>query len=63
MILDAVYEMAARKKKANEKRKEGDKYAEILRVRLGTRLPIYLPQRIKPELVKVLRDFKSIILS
>ncbi|MGZ2368778.1 KamA family radical SAM protein [Ancylomarina sp. YFZ004] len=57
-ILDSVYEMAARKKKANEKRKEGDKYAEILRVRLGTRLPIYLPQRIKPELIKILKDFK-----
>ena len=57
-ILDSVYEMASRKKKANEKRKEGDKYAEILRVRLGTRLPIYLPQRINSELVKVLKDFK-----
>uniref|UniRef100_UPI003564C844 KamA family radical SAM protein n=1 Tax=Ancylomarina sp. TaxID=1970196 RepID=UPI003564C844 len=57
-ILDSVYEMAARKKKANEKRKEGDKYAEILRVRLGTRLPIYLPQRITPELISILKDFK-----
>ncbi len=57
-ILNAVYEMAVRKKKANEKRKNKEKYAEILRVRLGTRLPVYLPQRITPGLVKVLREFK-----
>ncbi|MCZ4694059.1 KamA family radical SAM protein [Ancylomarina euxinus] len=57
-ILDAVYEMAARKKKANEKRKEGEKYAEILRVRLGTRIPVYLPQRVSSEFVQVLKDFK-----
>ncbi|MCK4344656.1 MAG: KamA family protein, partial [Bacteroidales bacterium] len=35
-ILNAVYEMAIRKKKANKKRKDNEKYAEILRVRLGT---------------------------
>ncbi|MCP5102226.1 MAG: KamA family protein [bacterium] len=58
-ILDAVYEMALKKKKANEKRKEGEKYAEMLRVRLGTRLPVYLPQRVTPELTKTLADFKK----
>ena len=57
-ILNAVYEMAVRKKKANEKRKNKEKYAEILRVRLGTRLPVYLPQRITPGLVKILKEFK-----
>lgn len=57
-ILNAVYEMAIRKKKANNKRKDNEKYAEILRVRLGTRLPAYLPQRITPGLVKVLKEFK-----
>jgi lysine 2,3-aminomutase len=57
-ILDAVYAMALAKKQDNESRSEGEKYAEILRVRLGTRLPVYLPQRITPELVQVLGDFK-----
>ena len=57
-ILDAVYDMAARKMKANEKRPDGEKYAEILRVRLGTRIPVYLPQRINAEFVQVLKDFK-----
>jgi lysine 2,3-aminomutase len=57
-ILDAIYEMALRKKKANEKRKDGEKYAEIMRVRLGTRMPAYLPQRVTPELTKILAEFK-----
>lgn len=58
-IFDAIYEMAMRKKKANEERANGEKYAEIVRVRLGTRLPVYLPQRITPELTKILADFKA----
>ncbi len=58
-ILDAVYEMAYRKKKKNKSRENGKKYAEMLRVRLGTRLPVYLPQRITPELIKILTDFKD----
>ncbi len=58
-ILDTVYDMAKRKRKANEARRDGEKYAELLRVRLGTRLPVYLPQRITPELVKILREFKE----
>ena len=58
-ILNAVYEMAEKKRRANEKRKQGEKYAEIVRVRLGTRLPIYLPQRISRDLEKVLGDFKK----
>jgi lysine 2,3-aminomutase len=58
-ILEAVYKMALRKKKANEKRPDGMKYAELQRVRLGTRLPAYLPLRITDELVDILREFKE----
>ena len=58
-ILDAVYEMALAKKKDNLSRKEGEKYAEMIRIRLGTRLPIYLPQRITPELVALLKAFRE----
>lgn len=58
-ILREVYEMAVRKKEANKKRPDGEKYAEILRVRLGTRLLAYLPQRITPSLQKILKDFRK----
>lgn len=58
-ILDSVCNMAERKREANNERAEGEKYAEIKRVRLGTRLPVYLPQRITNDLVKVLSDFRE----
>ncbi|MFW6020343.1 MAG: KamA family radical SAM protein [Bacteroidales bacterium] len=58
-ILDAVYEMARRKKEMNKTIPEGKKMAEMVRVRLGTRLPIYLPQRINNELAEMLRGFKD----
>jgi lysine 2,3-aminomutase len=58
-ILERIYEMALHKIEANKKRPEGEKYAHFLRIRLGTRLPVYLPQRITPELVKILGDFKK----
>lgn len=58
-ILDQVYEMAVRKKKANEKRPSDGQYAEMLRIRLGTRLPVYLPQRITGNLQEILREFKT----
>jgi lysine 2,3-aminomutase len=58
-ILDAVYNMAVNKKKINEALPDGEKLAEILRVRLGTRLPVYLPQRITPELTEILAEFKE----
>lgn len=58
-ILDAVYEMAVRKRKANQSRPVGEQFAEMQRVRLGTRLPVYLPQRITPELVQLLARFKK----
>ena len=56
-ILVAVYRMAARKRKANQERPEGEKYAELQRIRLGSRLPAYLPMRINNELVEILRTF------
>jgi len=59
LILDSVYRMAVRKKKANLLRKDGEKFAEISRVRLGTRLPVYLPMRITDDLVEVLSEFKE----
>lgn len=58
-ILDAVYKMAVRKRKANEERLEGEKFAELQRVRLGSRLPAYLPMRITDELVSILKEFKE----
>ncbi|MDH6303847.1 lysine 2,3-aminomutase [Parabacteroides sp. PF5-5] len=58
-ILEAVYKMALRKKKANEFRPDGEKYAELQRVRLGSRLLAYLPLRITDDLVEVLREFKE----
>ncbi len=57
-ILDAVYQMALNKIEANKLRPEGEKYAEMVRVRLGTRLPVYLPQRITKSLIKILTDFR-----
>ena len=58
-ILDAVYQMAARKHRANASRPDGEKLSELQRVRLGTRLPAYLPMRIDDELVEILRDFRE----
>lgn len=57
LILDQVYDMALRKIEANKGRE--NKYAEISRIRLGTRLPVYLPQRITDDLVKVLKEFRE----
>ncbi|MBL6975709.1 MAG: KamA family protein [Deltaproteobacteria bacterium] len=58
-ILDAILAMAQRKKKANESRPDGEKYAELARVRLGTRMPVYLPQRVTPKLIDILAEFKD----
>ncbi|MBI9034869.1 MAG: KamA family protein [Bacteroidales bacterium] len=58
-MLNAIYEMALRKRQANQNRKEGEKYAEIIRVRMGTRLPVYIPQRVTPELLRILKDFRE----
>jgi len=58
-ILAAVLEMANRKREKNRLREIGDKHAEITRIRLGTRLPVYLPQRITTELLEILAEFKE----
>jgi lysine 2,3-aminomutase len=57
-ILRAVLKMVKNKRAANTRRADGEKYAEIKRVRLGTRLPVYLPMRINDELLEILADFK-----
>lgn len=58
-ILDAVYRMAIRKQKANWERPSGEKYAELQRVRLGSRLLAYLPMRIDDTLIDILKEFKE----
>ena len=58
-ILEAILEMARAKKAENADRPNGEKHAEIVRVRLGTRMPAYLPQRITKELASILADFKA----
>ncbi len=58
-ILAAVLKMAVLKREANEARPDGEKFAEMLRIRLGTRLPVYLPQRVTDSLTEILRDFRE----
>ncbi len=58
-MLDAICEMAMRKAKRNKERAEGEKMAEIQRIRLGTRMLAYLPQRITPDLAAILGDFRQ----
>ncbi len=57
-VLEEVLEMAKRKRTRNQSRAEGEKYAEIQRVRIGTRMPVYLPMRFDDELIDILADFK-----
>ncbi|MGI6718222.1 MAG: KamA family radical SAM protein [Bacteroidales bacterium] len=58
-ILYAVLDMAKRKINNNKNRPKNKQYAEIKRVRLGTRLPVYLPMRIDKELIEILSNFKD----
>jgi len=58
-VLEAVLQMAKNKRDDNKLRPNGEKYAEIVRIRLGTRIPVYIPQRITPQLVNLLRDFRE----
>ena len=58
-ILDEICKMIIEKREENKKRPEHEKYAEIVRIRIGTRLPVYLPQRITPKLAAILADFKN----
>jgi lysine 2,3-aminomutase len=57
-ILEAILNMAVRKRENNEGLPDGEKKAEMVRVRLGTRLPAYLPQRVTPALAEILADFR-----
>ena len=59
LILHEICLMAERKRKSNQSRPEGKKYAEIQRIRLGSRLPVYLPMRVNDNLVSVLRHAKA----
>jgi lysine 2,3-aminomutase len=59
LILDEVYEMALRKIAKNDSLPDGKKHAEMLRIRLGTRLPVYIPQRINSGLIEILSEFKE----
>ncbi|MCK4442515.1 MAG: hypothetical protein KAU90_10945 [Sulfurovaceae bacterium] len=56
-IFEYIYLMAKRKYEANKHREE--KYALMSRIRLGTRLLVFIPQRITDRLVQLLRDFKE----
>ncbi len=58
-VLDAVYEMALLKREDNNRRPSNKKYAEMVRVRLGTRLLSYLPQKIDSEMISILSDFRD----
>ncbi len=58
-LLDAILEMSLRKKEKNKRLPDGEKLAEMVRVRLGTRIPAYLPQRITNELADVLANFRK----
>jgi len=58
-ILEAVLIMVKRKRKKNQDRPDGEKYAEIQRIRLGSRLPAYLPLRVTKEFVAILKGFKA----
>jgi len=56
-ILTAILGTDKRKIDANKKRKDGRKFAEIVRVRIGTRLLQYLPMRVNDDLIAILTDF------
>lgn len=57
-ILDEVYKMAIKKRENNKIYSGKEQLAEMLRIRLGTRLPVYLPQRITDDLIDILAGFK-----
>jgi lysine 2,3-aminomutase len=58
-ILEAVLNLTIRKVEANKNRPNGEKFAEIQRIRLGTRLLAYLPQRVTEDLIQILSDFRQ----
>ncbi len=58
-ILEEFYIVAKRKKEISEVQTSGDKIAVFQRVRLGTRIMAYLPQRVGSELIDILKEFKG----
>ncbi len=58
-VLDAVVSMARGKREDNRTRPQGERYQELIRVRLGTRIPVYIPQRVTPALCDILRGFRD----
>jgi lysine 2,3-aminomutase len=58
-VLDEICLMSQRKIEKNRKLPDGEKKAEMVRVRIGTRLPVYIPQRVTPGLVNVLKSFRE----
>jgi len=58
-LLDEICLMAKRKIEGNRALPEGEKRAELVRVRIGSRLPAYLPQRITLSLVNILKSFRE----
>ncbi len=58
-LLDEIFLMVQRKAERNRSLPEGQKLAELVRVRIGTRLPVYLPQRITLNLLNILLAFRE----
>lgn len=58
-ILDAVLDMAKKKLEDNLKRTSEEQYAPMRRVRLGSKIPVYLPQRVTGQLAKMLAEFRA----
>jgi lysine 2,3-aminomutase len=56
-IFDELYLMAQRKREANKKRDK--KYALMSRIRLGSRLLVFIPQRVTDSLIEILKEFKE----
>ena len=57
-ILNDFYDLALRKKNKSDNQKDGEKYAIFQRVRIGTRILAYLPQRVDNELIQIFKEFK-----
>ena len=58
-ILNDFLKVAIRKKQNSESQAEGEQIAMFQRVRLGTRILAYLPQRVGDDLVRILKEFKE----
>ena len=57
-ILNDFLDVASRKKSRADAMSENDRIASFQRVRLGTRILAYLPQRVGSGLVNILKEFK-----